>query len=77
VAAIMAAAVVGLWLGLGTNRGWTKTSVPKRTIDEVTGIEAISYERRFVPGVEFLAAGLMASALLFGVSLLARRRNSS
>ena len=31
---VLAAAV--LWLSAGANRGWTKTSVPNGTVDEVT-----------------------------------------
>jgi hypothetical protein len=60
------------WLASGANRGWTKTSVPKRTLDEVTGIEGVSYERRFVPGVDFLVAAVLGSSLLAGASLLFR-----
>lgn len=58
------------WLGLGANRGWTKTSVPVTSVDEVTGIEAISYRDGFVPGLDFLGAALFAGALLAGGSLL-------
>ena len=44
------------WLATGANRGWTKTSVPVKTLDPVTGIEGISYEKKFLPGVDFLGA---------------------
>jgi hypothetical protein len=64
---------VGLWLALGANRGWTKTRVPIKTVEEVTGIESVSYEQRFVPGVEFLGAALFLALLLGGCSLLVRR----
>ena len=57
------------WLVLGANRGWTKTSVPVRTVDEVTGIEAVAYEDRFLPGLDFLGAAAAAGGLLAGVSL--------
>lgn len=60
----------GLWLATGANRGWTKTSVPVKTLDNVTGIEGITYEKRFVPGVDFLGAALVGSAILAGASLL-------
>jgi RsiW-degrading membrane proteinase PrsW (M82 family) len=58
------------WLVLGANRGWTTTSVPVRTLDEVTGIEGITYKDRFVPGVDFLAGAVLSGGLLAGVSLL-------
>jgi hypothetical protein len=58
------------WLALGANRGWTKTRVPIRTLDAVTGIEGIDYEKRFVPGVDFLAATLLSAAILEGLSFI-------
>lgn len=60
------------WLWGGAHAGWTQTSVPVRTLDEVTGLEAIRYETRFVPGVDFLAATLCVAGLVFGGSLLLR-----
>lgn len=57
------------WLVQGANRGWTKTSVSVTTLDEVTGIEGITTQEAFLPGVDFLAAALLASGLLAGGSL--------
>ena len=68
---LLAAAVT--WLVTGDNRGWTKTSVPVKTLDPVTGIEGISYESKFLPGVDFLGAAFAASALLAGASLFIRK----
>ena len=34
-----------LWASAGAHRGWTQTSVPEKTLDEVTGIEGITYQR--------------------------------
>ena len=64
------------WLLTGTNRGWTKTSVPRKLVDEVTGIEGVTYERRFVPGLDFLAAALLGSGLLAGASFFFGKPNS-
>jgi len=61
---------VGFWLAAGANRGWTKTSVPKKTVDDVTGIEGITYEKKFVPGMDFLAGAVIAAGILTGVSFL-------
>ena len=69
---VVAAAV--LWLSAGANRGWTKTSVEKRTMDEVTGLEGITYESRFVPGLDFLGGALLAAGILAGASLLFRTK---
>ena len=72
--AALALAVVAavLWLFGGPNLGWTKTSVPVKHVDEVTGIEHDVWENRFLPGVDFLAGGLAAGAALFGMSFLFR-----
>ena len=69
---VVAAAV--LWLSAGANRGWTKTSVEKRTMDEVTGLEGITYESRFVPGLDFLGGAVLAAGILAGASLLFRTK---
>lgn len=74
IALLLALAATGTWLCTGANRGWTKTSVPVKTVDEITGIEAVHYERRFVPGLEFLGAALLGAALLAGASFLFRNK---
>jgi hypothetical protein len=77
IAAGLAVAAVLLWAGLGANRGWTKTSVPQTTVDEVTGLEAITYESRFMPGVELLGAGLLGAMALAGFSFLFRKQKET
>jgi len=67
----LAAAIT--WLATGANRGWTKTSVPVKTLDEVTGIEGITYQKKFLPGVDFLGAAFGGAALLAGASLFFRK----
>lgn len=73
LALVVAAAAAVTWLATGANRGWTKTSVPVKAVDEITGLESITYERRFVPGLDFLGAALLGAALLAGGSLLFRK----
>jgi hypothetical protein len=75
VAAFLALVGLAVWLASGANRGWTKNRVEKRTVDEVTGIEGITYEDRFVPGVDFLGGTLVGAGLLAGVSFLIRKRD--
>jgi hypothetical protein len=70
--ALVPAALV-FWLVTGANRGWTKTSVPVTRTDEVTGISVDDYQKRFVPGVDFLGAALLGSGFLAGASFLFRR----
>ena len=56
------------WAALGAKRGWTKTSVPVKKTDEVTGITVDDYQKRFVPGLDLLGAAVFGSALLAGLS---------
>ena len=71
LALILMVVSLAFWAASGANRGWTKTSVPVKTLDEVTGIEAITYKERLVPGLDFLgmagvgALGLTAASFLF------------
>ena len=71
---VLGAAVT--WLVTGANRGWTKTSVPVKTLDEVTGIEGITYQKKFLPGVDFLGATFGGAVLLAGASLFFRKQNN-
>jgi hypothetical protein len=64
------------WLATGANRGWTKTSELSKTMDEVTGIEGITYQKRFAPGLDFLGAALLGAGILTGVSFLFRKHNN-
>jgi hypothetical protein len=71
-AVILVLVAAGYWAAAGANRGWTKTSVPRKTLDDVTGIEGVRYEKRFVPGLDFLALTLAGAGFLAGVSLFLR-----
>jgi hypothetical protein len=72
VAVILAAGSIIFWAVAGANRGWTKTSIPKKIVDQVTGIEGVTYEKHFVPGVDFLGAALFGAGVLTGASFLFR-----
>lgn len=69
IALVLVVAAALAWLGLGANRGWTRTSVAVKTVDEVTGIEGIQYRKQFVPGLELLGAVLLGGGILAGSSL--------
>jgi hypothetical protein len=77
LALVLAVSAVAAWLGLGANRGWTRTSVPVKTVDEVTGIEGIEYHKQFVPGVELLTSALAGAAFLAGASLFFRNQQTT
>ena len=72
LALALTVAAVGFWAAAGANRGWSKTSVPKKSLDEVTGIEGVTYEDRFVPGVDLLGAAVLGAGILTGISFLFR-----
>ena len=74
--ALLLLAALALWLAAGANRGWTKTSVPVKQTDEVTGITVDVYQKRFVPGIDFLGAAWLGSAILAGASILFRTKQT-
>lgn len=76
LALVVALAGVGTWFVTGANRGWTKTSVEKKTLDEVTGLEAITYEKKFRPGLDFLGAALLGAGALASLSFLFRNQQN-
>jgi hypothetical protein len=75
LALVLFLGTIGYWAAAGANRGWTKTSVPKTIRDEVTGIEGVTYEKRFVPGLDFLMAGVVASLGFVGVTFFFRTKS--
>ena len=74
---ILAVGAVTAWAVLGANRGWTRTSLPVKTIDEVTGIEGIQYQKKFVPGLELLGGALLGAGLLAGTSFFFRNQQTT
>ena len=75
-ALLLALAAAVYWAAAGANTGWTKTSVPVKTVDEVTGIEGIQYEKHFLPGVELLGLALLTAGALAGGSFLIKTNPS-
>jgi len=73
---LLLVAAPALWVGTGANRGWTKTSVPVKRTDEVTGLTVDDYQKRFVPGIDFLGAALFGSGILAGASFLCRNKQT-
>jgi len=69
IAVVLVVGAIVFWAAAGANRGWTKTRVPKKVVDEVTGLEGIQWQDKFVPGVDFLGAVLLGAGILAGVSL--------
>ena len=69
IAGVLIVGAIAFWAATGANRGWTKTHIPKKTVDETTGLEGIQWQEKFVPGVDFLGAALLGAGVLTGISL--------
>jgi len=66
---VLGTACVVLWLAFGANRGWTKTTRTRWEKDPTAdNMDIPVIEKHFSPGVEALAAGLLASVALAGTS---------
>jgi hypothetical protein len=74
LALVIAAGSVIFWVTQGSHRGWSQNRVPVPQIDDITGIEYVTYEERFVPGVDLLAGGIGAAAALFALSFFLRSK---
>jgi hypothetical protein len=75
IAAILLGGSFVFWATAGANRGWTKTRIPIKTTDAVTGLEGIQWREKFVPGVDFLGTAFLAAGVLAGISLLVPRKS--
>jgi hypothetical protein len=74
ISLFVAVGALVVWLATGANRGWTKNSREVKTLDEITGIVGISYEKRFSPGVDFLFGAWVGGAILACGALLFRNK---
>jgi hypothetical protein len=75
LAALAVAFVVTVfWFFGGPDFGWTKTTVAITGTDPVTDQEYVRWEKRFVPGVDFLALGWGAALILAGGALCFKRK---
>jgi len=70
VALVLALGTAILWVVLGANRGWTRTSDPVKIVDDVTGIEGVQYRKHFVPGLDILGSALLGAGLLTAASFI-------
>ena len=75
LAVLCAVGVIACWFSFGAHMGWTHTVVPVKESDLITEIESTEHENRFIPGVDFLVAGLIGAAAIFALSLAAPKLN--
>jgi hypothetical protein len=73
IAALLAILCLAVWIALGANRGWTKTTRTRMEKDPVTEIEYPVIEKHFSPGIEVLGIGLLASVALAGLSFTIKK----
>jgi hypothetical protein len=69
LAVFSAVAIIACWLSLGAHVGWSQTRVPVHKTDPVAETIA-DYENRFLPGLDFLGAGLLGAAAIFALTFL-------
>jgi hypothetical protein len=74
IAAALLVGAVTFWAAAGANHGWTKTRVPQRVSDPVTGLEGVQWQDQFVPGVDFLAVAALGSGILGVISLFVGKK---
>jgi len=77
LALLIAVGAISTWLATGANRGWTKTEVMIKTLDPVTEIEGVSYQKKFQPGVELLGVALVGAVVLTGASFFFGKTNKN
>jgi hypothetical protein len=74
VALALLLGTVGFWAAKGAHRGWTQNQVPIAQKDEITGLDYVTYEKRYVPGIDVLVGGIGVAAGLFGISFFVQRQ---
>jgi hypothetical protein len=68
--------IAGFWFLSGANTGWTKTSVATIAVDPITEISYPVWQNQFVPGVDFLTAGVTILLIIFALTYLTFRKSS-
>src|SRR4051812_38643498 len=61
------------WAAKGYNRGWTINQVATKQVDPITELEFVTYQKRFVPGLDYLGGGVLVGIALFGATFFGRR----
>ena len=62
------------WFFGGPHFGWTKTTVEIWKVDPITEIQFPEIQKRFVPGMDFLAVCVIAAGALSALSFCVRRK---
>jgi hypothetical protein len=76
LSAFLAVFSFAFWAAAGWNKGWTKTQIPITQTDEVTGIEYVTYQDHFMPGVELFGLALIFCLGLFAITFIRLKSKS-
>jgi hypothetical protein len=76
LAGFMALFAFAFWAAAGWNKGWTKTQIAVKQIDEITGIEFVTYKDHFMPGVELFSLALFFCLTLFAITFIRHKSKS-
>ncbi len=77
LAILVTLVVSGYWWAKGAHMGWSQNLIPKVTIDEVTGLEHITYQSGYIPGIDLVAIGAASGLFLWLGSLFFGRRTQN
>jgi hypothetical protein len=75
IAVVLVVGAITFWAATGANQGWTKTRVPQKVADPVTGLEGVQWQDKFIPGVDFLAVAALGAGILGVISLFVGKKS--
>lgn len=76
-AVVVLGAAAGFWALKGAHSGWSMHKVPVKQTDEITGIDYVTYEDRYVPGVDFIGLTGGIALALYVASFFVQRKTSN
>lgn len=76
-AVVLAIGAIGFWVATGAHLGWSAMNIAHTTTDPVTGLTGVTYDKGFIPGVDFLAGSLLTAGVLAAVSFLIKSKTAA
>ncbi len=73
---LIAVLTVAFWFFGGMHLGWTRTNETRMEIDPVTTLEFPVIEKRFTPGVDFVAFGLIITGFFSVIGYFLRPKQT-
>lgn len=72
LAVVILVGSAGYWTASGAHTGWSMNRIPVHQTDDITGIAYVTYQEKFVPGIEWLAGGMALAVMLAALSFFFR-----